>query len=130
MSKKILYIEDDPINRYLVKKLLTSKGYEVHEAENGNEGVSQSEAVQPHLILMDMQMPGLDGYEATKQIKAKPGLGNIPIIALTAHALHDEKEKCMAAGCDGFIPKPIDVLKFPDQIAQFLLEFPAFPSPA
>lgn len=119
MAKKVLYIEDDPINRYLVKKILTSKGYEVFEAENGNEGIVKSEEVKPDLILMDMQMPGLDGYEATKQIKGKPGLESIPIIALTAHALHGDKEKCLAAGCDGFIPKPIDVKNFEGQISQF-----------
>lgn len=117
---RVLYIEDDPINRYLINKVLTSKGYDVFEAENGEDGVIQSESIKPDLILMDMQMPGLDGYEATKQIKKKSGLENIPIIALTAHALHGDKEKCLAAGCDGFIPKPIDVQNFEEQIAKFI----------
>lgn len=120
MAVKVLYIEDDPINRYLVKKVLTAKGYDVHEADNGNDGIIISESVNPDLILMDMQMPGLDGYEATKKIKSKPGMKDIPIIALTAHALHGDKEKCLAAGCDGFISKPIDVRTFEDQISKFL----------
>lgn len=117
---KVLYIEDDPINRYLVKKLLTSKGYDVYEAEDGQEGIQESEKIIPDLILMDMQMPGLDGYEATKTIKLNPELSHIPIIALTAHALQGDQEKCLSAGCDGFIPKPINVKTFEEQISQFM----------
>lgn len=120
MSNTVLYIEDDPINRYLVQKLLSSKGYTVYEAEDGEKGLVEADRLVPDLILMDLQMPGLDGYEATKQIKSRSHLSHIPIIALTAHALHGEREKCLAAGCDGFITKPIDTKEFPSQIEAFL----------
>lgn len=118
--KKILYIEDDPINKYLVKKFLSSKGYEVFEAQNGSEGVAKAEELHPDLILMDMQMPGVDGYEATKQLKEKESVKQIPVVALTAHALPGDKEKCLAAGCNGFITKPIDIKTFEQQIMPYL----------
>lgn len=120
MAKKVLYIEDDPINRILVRRLLTTEGFDFYEAENGLIGVEKSAEVVPDLILMDMQMPGLDGYEATKKIKASMGENPIPIVALTAHALQGDRERCIAAGCDGFITKPIDVKNFTTQIEQFL----------
>lgn len=117
--KKILYIEDDPINKYLVRKVLSAKGYEVFDAQNGSEGVSKAEEILPDLILMDMQMPGVDGYEATKQLKAKDSMKEIPIVALTAHALPGDKEKCFAVGCDGYITKPIDIKNFEEQILPY-----------
>jgi two-component system cell cycle response regulator DivK len=121
--KKILYIEDDPINKYLVKKVLTSKGYEVSEAHNGKDGLAKAEEVVPDLILMDMQMPGLDGYQATKQLKETESMKHIPVIAVTAHALPGDKEKCLAAGCNGYITKPIDIKTFEEQIAPYLKAF-------
>lgn len=117
---KILYIEDDPINKFLVKKVLSSSGFEVFEASNGEEGIKMAENVMPNLILMDMQMPGLDGYEATRRIRKNETMNGLPIIALTAHALPGDKEKCLAAGCDGFIAKPIDVKNFVSQISAFI----------
>ncbi len=112
MPKKILYIEDDPINKYLVKKVLDDSGYEVYEASDGKTGITKAEELKPDLILMDMQMPGVDGYEATKQIRENDPDHKIPIIALTAHALPGDKEKCFAVGCDGYITKPIDIKNF------------------
>jgi two-component system cell cycle response regulator DivK len=119
MGKKVLYVEDDPINKYLVKKVLTAKGYEFFEASNGNDGIEKAVQVKPDLILMDMQMPGLDGYEATKIIKTKPGLENTPIVALTAHALPGDKEKCLGVGCIGYISKPIDIKNFEEQLHKY-----------
>jgi len=118
--KKVLYIEDDPINKYLVKKFLTSRGYEVFEAPNGRDGVNRAEEIGPDLILMDMQMPGVDGYEATRQLKQSASMKHIPIVALTAHALPSDKEKCLAAGCDGYITKPIDIKNFEQLLTPFL----------
>jgi two-component system cell cycle response regulator DivK len=106
MSKRILVIEDQEDNRRIVRDLLTSVGYEILEAVNGEEGVSRAEADRPDLILMDIQLPGLDGYEATRRIKANPALHQIPIIAVTSYALSGDDVKAYDAGCNGYIAKP------------------------
>ncbi|MFC1617569.1 response regulator [Candidatus Margulisiibacteriota bacterium] len=121
MTKKILYIEDDPINKYLVKKVLEDSGHEVFEASDGESGIGRAGDIKPDLILMDMQMPGMDGYEATKEIRKTDPEHKIPIIALTAHALPGDKEKCIAVGCDGYITKPIDIKNFESQIKDYLV---------
>jgi two-component system cell cycle response regulator DivK len=106
MSKCILVVEDHADNRRIVRDLFTSVGYEVIEAVTGEEGVTMAETQHPDLILMDIQLPGLDGYETTRRIKANPGLSHIPIIAVTSYALSGDDVKAFAAGCDAYIAKP------------------------
>ena len=106
MSKRILVIEDHEDNRRILRDLLTSAGYEPLEAVTGEEGVALAETHRPDLILMDIQLPGLDGYEATRRIKANPALRHIPIIAVTSYALSGDDVKARAAGCDAYVTKP------------------------
>lgn len=120
MGTKILYIEDSPSNRLLVRRILMVEDYEVIEAEDGNTGMELARSEMPDLILMDMNLPEVDGYEMTRRISAIPELAHIPIVAMTANVMQGDKEKTMAAGCVGYIPKPIDVDALPEQVAQFL----------
>lgn len=106
MSKRILVVEDQEDNRRIVRDLLTKAGYEIIEAVNGEEGVAMAHTERPDLILMDIQLPGLDGYEATRRIKSDPALRQIPIIAVTSYALSGDDAKAAAAGCDGYVTKP------------------------
>jgi two-component system cell cycle response regulator DivK len=106
MTKRILVVEDQEDNRRTVRDLLTTSDYEVIEAENGEEALAAVARQPPDLILMDIQLPILDGYEATRRIKADPLLSSIPIIAMTSYALSRAEEKARAAGCDEFVPKP------------------------
>ena len=106
MSKRILVVEDQLDNRQILRDLLTSVGFQLLEAEDGAQGVAAAEAHRPDLILMDIQMPVLDGYEATRRIKANPALKAIPIIVVTSYALSGDEEKARAAGCDDYITKP------------------------
>ncbi len=106
MSKRILVVEDQEDNRRIVRDLLTKAGYEMLEAVNGEEGVAMAQTHRPDLILMDIQLPGLDGYEATRRIKADPALRQIPIIAVTSYALSGDDAKAAAAGCDAYVAKP------------------------
>jgi two-component system, cell cycle response regulator DivK len=106
MSKRILVIEDHEDNRRILRDLLTSAGYEPIEAVTGEEGVSLAEIHRPDLILMDIQLPGLDGYEATRRIKANPALRRIPVIAVTSYALSGDEVKAKEAGCDDYVAKP------------------------
>ena len=106
MSKRILVIEDQEDNRRILRDLLTSVGYEMIGAVTGEEGVTLAETHLPDLILMDIQLPGLDGYEATRRIKANPALRQIPIIAVTSYALSGDDVKAFEAGCDAYVTKP------------------------
>ena len=106
MSARILMIEDQEDNRRILRDLLTSAGYEVIEAVTGEEGVAAAETHRPDLILMDVQLPGLDGYEATRRIKANPALRHITLIAVTSYALSGDDVKALKAGCDGYVTKP------------------------
>ena len=119
-TPKILYIDDDPLNRSLVKRLLSSYDFQVVEAENGMDGIDVAQQELPDLILMDINMPGLDGHETTTRMRTISGLKRTPIIAVTARTTRGEKELALTAGCDGFITKPIDVDKFPDQVTAYL----------
>ncbi|HEY0522124.1 MAG TPA: response regulator [Stellaceae bacterium] len=105
-GKRILVIEDTEDNRRIVRDLLTSAGYELIEATTGLEGVRMAAAHRPDLVLMDIQLPELDGYEATRRIKADPACAGIPIIAVTSYALSGDEAKTRAAGCDGYVAKP------------------------
>jgi two-component system, cell cycle response regulator DivK len=106
MTKRILVIEDQEDNRRILRDLLTSANYEMIEAITGEEGVKLAEMHRPDLILMDIQLPGFDGYEATRQIKTNPALRQIPIIAVTSYALSGDDVKAQEAGCDGYVTKP------------------------
>jgi two-component system cell cycle response regulator DivK len=106
MSKKILVVEDTEDNRQILRDLLDMAGYQMVEAYDGADGVAKAAEHKPDLILMDIQMPVMDGYEATRRIKADPALKSIPIVAVTSYALSGDEEKARAAGCDAYIAKP------------------------
>ena len=120
MSKLILVVEDQEDNRRILRDLLTNSGYEVIEAVNGLDGVSSAETYRPDLILMDIQLPGIDGYEATRQIKANPDLNKIPIIAVTSYALSGDDQKAFAAGCDAYVTKPFSPRELLAKIRDYL----------
>ena len=119
-APRILVVEDNPMNLELVRDILTAEGYEVLEAADGATGVAIATLERPALILMDLQLPRLDGLEATRLIRADPQLADIPIVAVTAHAMKGDDEKARAAGCDGFVTKPIQVREFTATVASFL----------
>lgn len=108
MAKRILIVEDNPQNRYLVSFLLEQQGYELITAEDGAEALEMLEGDTPDLILMDMQLPKVDGYEATRRIKANERLRDIPLVALTAHSMRRDEQRAIDAGCDEFVTKPVD----------------------
>jgi two-component system cell cycle response regulator DivK len=120
MNKTILVIEDHEDNRRIMRDLLTSAGYEVIEAVTGEEGVTAAETHRPDLILMDVQLPGLDGYEATRRIKANPDLGQIPVIIVTSYALSGDDVKAFEAGCDAYVSKPFSPRELLAKIREFL----------
>jgi len=106
---KILVVEDNEMNRDMLSRRLERRGYEVIVAVDGEEGVARAKAEAPDLVLMDMSLPVLDGWEATRQLKAAPETKSIPVVALTAHAMAGDREKALEAGCDDFDTKPIDL---------------------
>ena len=106
MSKRILVVEDQEDTRRILRDLLGSAGYELTEAENGEEALAALAKQQPDLILMDIQLPIMDGYEATRRIRTNPDLKSVPIIAVTSHALAGDEEKALTAGCNGYVSKP------------------------
>jgi CheY-like chemotaxis protein len=105
---KILLVEDNEMNRDMLSRRLARRGYEVVVAVDGEAGVRMAQSESPAIILMDMSLPGLDGWDATRQIKADPATRAVPVIALTAHAMAGDREKSLAAGCDDFDTKPVD----------------------
>jgi two-component system, cell cycle response regulator DivK len=119
-NKKILYVEDNVDNRTLVRRVLTAEGYTIIEAVNATQALEILKNTTPNLILMDINMPDIDGYTLTSQIKGMPGLGSIPIIALTANVMRGDRERSLQAGCDGYIQKPIDIDALSEQIERFL----------
>lgn len=120
MKKKILYIEDDDMNRLLVKKVLEAQDYQILEAVDGLSGITLAQAEPPDLILIDTSLPGLDGYETATRIKSIGQLAEIPVVAVTANVMEGERQRCLAAGCEGYIRKPIDVDLLPEQIQKYL----------
>jgi CheY-like chemotaxis protein len=118
---KILLVEDNEDNRDMLSRRLTRKGYEVALAVDGGEGVAQAAAWQPDIILMDMSLPVLDGWEATRQIKTNPLTQGIPVIALTAHAMAGDRDKAVAAGCDDYDTKPIELPRLLEKIEALLM---------
>ena len=116
----ILYIEDDPNNRMLVRRILMAEGYTVEEAFNATMAFEKLKTVKPDLILMDINMPEMDGYTLTAQIRQDNRFSKVPIVALTANVMKGDRERSLEAGCDGFIPKPIDIDALPLQVQRFL----------
>lgn len=120
MTATILYIEDNFDNRLLVRRVLEAEGYRVVEAEDGVEALDYLQSETPDLVLMDINLPEVDGYEMTKRLKQLPSMARVPVIAMTANVMKGDREKTIAAGCDGYIPKPIDIDTLPFQMARFL----------
>jgi two-component system cell cycle response regulator DivK len=119
-APKILYIEDDLHNRVLVRRVLEAAGFAIVEAENGPVGLQLAQEQTPDLILIDINLPKMDGYEVTRRLKELKSLARIPIVAMTANVMKGDREKTLDAGCDGYIQKPIDVDLLPEQINRFL----------
>ena len=120
MSKCILVVEDQPDNRKIIRDMLAGTDYEITEAENGEEALSAIAKQRPDLILMDIQLPIMDGYTATRHIKGDPALRFIPIIAVTSYALSGEEKKARAAGCDDYVPKPYSPRQLLAKIRQYI----------
>jgi CheY-like chemotaxis protein len=117
---KILLVEDNELNRDMLSRRLSRNGFEILIAVNGQEGVDLATSEKPDLILMDMSLPVLDGWEATRRVKANPATASIPVIALTAHAMAKDREEAMAAGCDDFDTKPVDLPRLLGKIKAML----------
>jgi two-component system cell cycle response regulator DivK len=120
MYKRILYIEDNPQNMRLVRKMLRIGGYDMIEATDGTNGVFLAQSEQPDLILMDINLPDIDGLEATGRLKASAVASHIPIIALTANAMHGDRDRFLDAGCDGYLAKPVTKNELLNIIGYFL----------
>jgi two-component system cell cycle response regulator DivK len=116
----ILYVEDNPDNRLLVRRILMAEGFKVVEADSAKQALKTLETLQPQLILMDINMPEMDGFTLTAHLKSLPKLLDVPIVALTANVMRGDRERTLEAGCDGYIQKPVDVDTLPQQILSFL----------
>jgi len=116
----ILYVEDNPDNRLLVKRILLAEDYSLLEAIDAKDALNVLKTARPDLILMDINMPDMDGYALTAKIKALPGFERVPILALTANVMRGDKEKTLEAGCDGYIQKPLDIDQLTREIEKFL----------
>lgn len=125
---KILLVEDNEMNRDMLSRRLTRNGYEIVMAVDGGQGVAMAASEKPDLILMDMSLPVMDGWEATRRVKSDDATKSIPIIALTAHALVEDKEKAFAAGCDDFDTKPVELPRLLEKIKALLDVKPANPA--
>ena len=117
---KLLLVEDNEMNRDMLSRRLLRKGYEVSIAVDGNEAVERTRTERPDLVLMDISLPGIDGWEATRRLKSDPATKAIPVIALTAHALSTDREKSIEAGCDEYETKPIDLVSLTNKIESLL----------
>jgi two-component system cell cycle response regulator DivK len=116
----VLIIEDNRRNMLLIRDLLRLHGFRTLEAADGEEGIARAKAERPDLILMDLQLPGMDGLTATRVLRQDPITAAIPVVALTAHAMKGDRERALEAGCSGYIPKPIDTRRFLAQVQTFL----------
>ncbi len=117
---KILYVEDNPDNRMLVRRVLEADDYTVVLADNAIDALEMIKSEQPDLILMDINMPEMDGYTLTAQIKGTPGMSKVPIVAVTANVMRGDREKSLEAGCDGYIQKPIDIDILTQQVERYI----------
>ena len=119
-AKTVLLVEDNEDNLIVYRTILDHVGYRVIEARDGEEGVARAKSDQPDLILMDVSLPKMDGWEATRRIKADEGTRRIPIIAVTAHALDDDREKATQVGCDGYLAKPVAPRRVVEEVERFI----------
>jgi len=124
-GEPILIVDDNPINLKLARVLLVAEGYEVRTAQDADGAIAVLGGFHPRLILMDIQMPGMDGLELTGRLKADPATKDILILAMTAYAMKGDDEKALAAGCDGYVPKPVDTRPLPSLVASYLRRGPA-----
>lgn len=122
MSATVLVVEDNEDNRALVVKVLSRCGYRVLEASTGEEALDVAGRDRPDLVLMDLNLMGMNGFEATRRLKEDPELSGVPVVALTAYAMVGDRERALAAGCDGYLSKPVDVRRLPEQVEEFLQE--------
>jgi two-component system cell cycle response regulator DivK len=120
MPRKILIVEDNEDSRELVVKVLKNKGYQTIEAADGEEALEKAAAEKPDLVLLDISIPKIDGYEVARRLKSNEELKDIPIVALTAHAMKGDREKVILAGFEGYISKPVNVRELPDQVRSYL----------
>ncbi|APR04773.1 response regulator [Thauera chlorobenzoica] len=120
MNRRILLIEDNEQNRYLAGFLLQARGWEVLHAEDGPAGLIMAAESDPALILLDIQLPGMDGYAVAHRLRANPALAGVPVVAVTSYAMPGDREQCLAAGCDGYLEKPIDPESFVFEVERFL----------
>lgn len=120
MSKSILVVEDQEDNRRILRDLLSSRGYDIIEVTDGLAGVEAAKREKPDLILMDIQLPGIDGYEATRRIRSEPDLAGVTIIAVTSYALSGDEQKALEAGCDDYVAKPFSPRKLLAKIEHYL----------
>jgi two-component system cell cycle response regulator DivK len=116
----ILYVEDNPENRLLIRRILGAEGYTVHDAYSATKAIELLQSLQPDLILMDINMPEMDGYTLTAKIRSLPRMGSVPIVALTANVMKGDRERSLQAGCDGYIQKPIDIDTISSQVEHFM----------
>ena len=119
-GRRILVVEDNPLNLKLVRDVLTAFDYDVVEAHTGEEGVELAGTCEPDLVLMDLQLPGIDGYEALRLLRQDPRLGAVPVVAVTAFAMQEDRERTAREGFDGYLGKPISVRSLPSQVDAFL----------
>jgi two-component system cell cycle response regulator DivK len=122
LPKKILIVEDNQDSRELIVKILKNRGYQLIEAVDGEDALEKAITERPDLILMDISIPKIDGYEVTRMLKSRKEFKYTPIIALTAHAMKGDREKAMESGCEGYIAKPINIHELPEQIKPYLKE--------
>ncbi|HEY67073.1 MAG: response regulator [Chloroflexi bacterium] len=117
---RVLYIEDNPENRLLVRRVLEAEGYSVLEAQDGLSGLEVALQTRPDLILLDICLPEVDGYDLARRFRNTPDLQHVPILAITANVMKGDRERTLAAGCDGYIQKPIDIDRLPEQVRAVL----------
>lgn len=120
MGKRVLVVEDDAQNSYLIRFILEQSGYEVLLAGDGEQALEAAHSEKPDIVLMDILLPKMDGYEATRRMRQDPALKSVPVIALTAYSMKGDRERILAAGCDGYISKPIDPENFVTEMESFL----------
>ena len=124
MSGHILLIEDNEQNAYLVSYLLQARGWQIVHALDGPTGLALAGEAVPLMVLLDIQLPGMDGHEVARRLRSNPTLDKVPIVAVTSYAMQGDRERCMTAGCNGYIEKPIDPDKFAAQVERFLEPLP------
>lgn len=120
MTPRLLLVEDNEMNRDMISRRLMRRGFEVCFAEDGEQGIAQARQEKPDLILMDMSLPVMDGWEATRRLKSQPETQQIPVVGLSAHAMQGDREKALASGCDDYDTKPVDIARLTEKIGALL----------